>query len=126
METEKTCRWDQVVFTPDHKNQVYCCDTCYDAAKAERQKQKRDPVKNLILILMRNHERIDMAYKNGKRDLDKQGVEAYNIDLSLSRRMQPPAEFAGKIMMDFGTYFLLTETNFQKFKIFKHGTEHTI
>ncbi len=123
---KRECRWDQVVFTPDHKNQIYCCDACYDAAKAKRQKQKRDPVKNLILILMSNHERIDNAYKDGKLELDLKAVEAYDIDLSLSRRLQPPSEFAGKRMLDFGMYFLITDNNFQTFKIFKHGTEHTI
>jgi len=126
METEKTCPWDGEKFTPTHNNEIYCSDACYDAAKAERQKRKRDPVRGLILILMNNHERIANVYTEGKTSLTNQELEAYGIDVSLSRHMQPTTEHSGKLMLDFGEYYLITEPNFLTFKICKHGTSTTV
>lgn len=117
-----TCPWCGDDFTPDHGNDTYCGDDCKYDAKRDRQKTKRDPISRFIPILMANHEAIHYLSDMGKLELSRSEVDAYTIDISLSRHMQPPGEHAGKLMLDFGEYFLITDLNFLTFKIFKHDT----
>lgn len=121
METEKTCLYCQKPFVPAHGNKEYCCDSHYDEARRERQKQRRDPVARLIAILMENHEKIYAAYLSGKTELNQEEISARQIDLSLARQVKPPAGHEG-LMYDFGEFSLLTDRNFQTFKIIKNDT----
>lgn len=126
MQTEKVCPWCGDLFTPEHGNDAYCCPDHQEQAKKERQKRKRDPVSRFFPILMRNHEAIGKLFADGKMELTAEEVIAYGIDLSLCRHMQPPLEHQGKLLLDFGQYYLITETNFLTFKIFKHDTATSI
>ena len=109
------------VFEPEHGNQWYCCIEHQAEARKERQKERRDPIALFILILMRNHEVIDKLYNEGEIEPSRKLIEAYGFDISLCRYMQPPPEHHGKLMLDVGDYFLITDTQFLTFKIFKHG-----
>lgn len=126
MSIEKTCLWCKNLFESNHGNDNYCCIEHQEEAKKERQKQKRDPIKSFIPILMKNHEILNKIYTNGKHELSANEIEAYGLDISLCRHMQAPQAFEGKLMLDFGTYYLITEHNFLTFKIEKHDPAATI
>ena len=121
MLAEKQCPWCGDRFTPIHGNDSYCSEEHRDLAKRERQKSKRDPIKDFIPILMANHEIIDGLYRKGITEISREELGAYRIDISLCRHLKPPTEHIGTLMLDFGEYYLLTETNFFKFKIYKHA-----
>jgi len=120
---EKTCAWCDDSFKFEHGNDIYCSDDCEDQARKKRQKQKRDPIRHFIPLLVRNHEILDDLIKDGKSEITNAEIEAYGLDISLCRHLNPPIEHHGKVMLDFGTYYLITETDFQIFKIHKHETE---
>lgn len=126
MENTKMCAYCYTPFTPGHGNDRYCCHHHFDLAKKERQKQRRDPVARLISILMENHENLDGLNQQGKTELTRAEVYAFKIDLSLARYIQPPEEFKGQLMLDFGQYALITDKNFEHFKLIKHDTFSTI
>jgi len=125
MSTEKTCRWCGDTFEPTHGNGNYCSTNCQGESKKARQKQRRDPIRRFIPILMRNHEIIDKVFGEGKLEINASEIEAYKLDISICRYINPPAEHAGKSMLDFGTYYLITDANFKTFKIYKHEADHT-
>ena len=126
MMTEKQCPWCGDWFTSTHGNDSYCSVEHQDLAKKDRQKRKRDPIKNFIPILMGNHEIIEGIFNEGKLELTNVELEAYGLDLSLCRYLKPADEHQGKLMLDFGQYFLITDLHFLNFKIFKHETVTTI
>ncbi len=126
MTTIKKCAWCGEEFTPLHGNSIYDTPGCEEAARLERQKKKRDPIARFLPILVNNHEVIDHLTSKGKTEITKQEVEAYQLDLSLCRHLQPPPEHEGKIMLDFGEYYLITEPDFLTFKIYNHVTSHSI
>jgi hypothetical protein len=118
----KKCAWCGDEFTPTHGNSIYHTVECEEASRLDRQKKKRDPIARFFPIMMSNHEVIDLLNSEGKTEMAKQEIEAYQLDLSLCRHLQPPPEHEGKIMLDFGEYYLITEPDFLTFKIFKHAT----
>ena len=124
MKKEKKCKLKrcQKPFLPGHGNKKFCCDEHYDEEKLESQKEKRDPIKQLISIMTKNHERIHTIFLDGLAEVTIDILEAYGVDISLCRHLQPPAQHEGKIMLDFGAYHLIPETNFKTFKIFKNDT----
>ena len=122
----KTCLWCGEKFEPRHGNNEFCSTGCQDQAKRERQKQKRDPIKNFIPILIKNHEILDRIFNEGKTVISSAEVEAYDLDISLCRYLHPPPEHLGKILLDFGVFYLITESDFKTFKIYKHATSITI
>lgn len=126
METAKQCPWCEDQFTPTHKNEVYCSPACNSAAKAERQKRKRDPIKAFIPIMMNNHEQIEAMFMQGITEASMSQLEAFKVDISICRHLKSPPAIEGKLLLDFGEYLLITDTNFQKFKIEKHDTPATI
>jgi hypothetical protein len=113
-------------FLPEHGNEEYCCDEHQEEAKLEAQKERRDPIKHFIPILMKNHERIETMFLQGMTEVTSEVLEAYAVDLSLCRHVKAPATHVGKLMLDFGTYYLITETDFLIFKLFKHDTNTAI
>jgi hypothetical protein len=123
--TQKICVWCGNPFEPTHGNSNYDSAECQEKAKKKRQKQKRDPIKGFLPILMKNHEILDKHFTDGKLEITFSEIEAYDLDISLCRRLNPPTEHVGKSMLDFGTYYLITDTNFQTFKIYKHEADHT-
>ena len=126
MSIEKVCLWCGDLFTPNHGNDNYCCREHQEEAKKDRQKQKRDPIKKLIPILMANHEILDNLVIQGKSELTADEVEAYHLDISLCRHLKTQGEHIVKLMLDFGTYYLITETDFLIFKIHKHATTNAL
>lgn len=120
MEKLKNCAWCGDEFTPLHGNSIYDTSECEESARLERQKKKRDPIARFFPIMMSNHEAIDRLIKEGKTELTRKDVDAFKIDISLCRHLQTPLEHEGKIMLDFGEYYLITETDFLTFKIYKH------
>lgn len=126
MSKAKKCAWCSEGFIPNHGNSMYDKPECEEAAKKERQKLKRDPIARFIPILVRNHEIISRLYLGGKTDLNKEEAEAYQIDFSLFRNLLPPVEHQGKILMDVGDYYLISEPNFLKLKIYKHDSAEAI
>ncbi len=125
MSTEKICPWCETEFVPTHGNQTYDTPECANAAKAEQQKTKRDPVAKFIPILINNHERIESAFNDGKVELTREEIELYQIDISLVRYLKPSPQFEGHLMLDLGVFFLITRPDFSTFKIFKHETAFT-
>ncbi len=126
MEKLKNCAWCGNEFTPIHGNSIYDTAECEEAARMERQKRKRDPIARFLPIMMKNHEVIDHLNNTDKTEITRQDIEAYQLDLSLCRHLQPPPEHEGKIMLDFGEYFLITDTDFLNFKIYKHETASAV
>jgi hypothetical protein len=122
METEKKCPWCGDVFTPEHGNETYCSTECQNDSRRHRQKQKRDPIAPFIPVLMENHAILHDLYKIGKKDLTPNEIGACKLDLSLCRYLQPPPPLFGKLLLDFGIYILVTDTNFLIFKIETHDT----
>ncbi len=122
----KKCAWCGEEFTPLHGNSIYDTPICEEASRLDRQKKKRDPIARFFPIMMSNHETIDRLDSEGKAELTRKEVDAYKIDLSLCRHLQSPPEHEGKIMLDFGEYFLITGTDFLTFKIYKHVTSPSI
>jgi hypothetical protein len=121
MTTQKKCLWCGALFTPEHGNSKYCRTDHEDEARKLRQKVKRDPIARFLPILMGNHLIIDGLNNRGITELTKGEFEAYGLDISLCRHMLPPAEHLGKMMLDFGDYYLVTDPSFLTFKIYKHA-----
>jgi hypothetical protein len=122
MTKNKSCAWCGEEFIPLHGNTIYDSPECEEAARLDRQKKKRDPIARFFPIMIINHEAINRLYNEGKMEFTRKEVDAYNIDISLCRHLQPPPEHEGKILLDFGEFYLTTETDFLTFKIFKHAT----
>lgn len=121
MTKNKSCAWCGEEFTPLHGNTIYDSHECEEAARLDRQKKKRDPIARFLPIMVSNHEAINRLYNEEKMEFTRKEVDAYNIDISLCRHLQPPPEHEGKILLDFGEFYLTTETDFLTFKIFKHA-----
>ena len=119
------CAWCGGKFTPTHGNNKYCCDEHEDEARKLRQKNDRDPTARFLPILRDNHRIIAALVRAGKTELTKSEMDAYQIDISLCRHLQPPPEHEGKLLLDFGHYFLITESDFLTFKIYKHEQDTT-
>lgn len=126
MEKLKNCAWCGDEFTPKHGNNIYDTAECEEAARLDRQKRKRDPIARFLPILVKNHEVIDRLNREGKTEITRQEIAAHQLDISLCRHLQPPPEHEGKIMLDFGDYYLITEPEFLTFKIYKHEAASTL
>lgn len=126
MEKLRKCAWCSDEFTPIHGNSIYDTAECEESARLDRQKKKRDPIARFLSILTKNHEIIDRFYNSGKTEITRIEMEAYNLDISLCRHLQPPPELEGKILLDFGAYFLVTEPDFLTFKINKYDSVSAI
>jgi len=126
MATQRECAWCGEIFTPRHGNDSYCSPDHNYQAKKERQKSKRDPIKDFIPILMTNHEIIDRIHQSGKTEINREELEAYKIDISLCRFLKMTSDKTERLMLDFGRYYLTTTADFLTFKIYKHATTSTI
>ena len=126
MTAQKKCLGCGKIFIPNHGNNNYHEPSCEREARRKRQKAKRDPISRFIRILVSNHEIISRLYREGKTDLKRDEAEAYQIDFSLFRNLIPPPQHQGKIMMDVGDYYIISEPNFLNLKIFKHDTAEAI
>ncbi len=122
MSAEKKCLWCSKQFTPGHGNSNYCSQECAIAAKAERQKAKRDPIARFIPILVANHEKLESLFNEGTIELSREALELHQIDISLVRYLKPPPEHHAYLMLDFGVFYMITNSTFLNFKIFKHET----
>ncbi len=116
----KKCKWCNEEFIPDHGNDTYCSDHDYDA-KRERQKQERDPIKHLLILLKDNHKALHSMFCDGILEANAVLLEAYRVDISLCRYLQSSTEHKGMLTLDFGQYFLTTDNTFSLFKLHKHN-----
>jgi hypothetical protein len=122
MSLEKNCDWCGLVFTPTHGNDGCCGDECAYEKKKARQKEKRDAVKKFFPIMFQNNEMLEEMYDAGILEPTIKELENYGVDVSMCRYCHS-TEGSNGIMLDAGAYYLITETNFQTFKLFKHDTE---
>lgn len=109
-------------FDEKHGNDVYCSVRCEDLAQKKRQKEERDPVKELLLIVKHNHKGLKAMDDAGIVEPSRDDLELYGVDISLSRFIHLPGLEEGQIVMHFGEYNLITDKDFQKFKIIKNET----
>ena len=128
MATEKNCAWTVCgeKFTPSHGNNKYCRDEHEYEAKKERQKKDRDPTSRFLPILRNNHRIIAELFIAGKTELTRAEIEGYRLDISLCRHLKPSQQHIGMRMLDFGDYYMTTESDFLNFKIYKNDATITV
>ena len=119
MET-KNCLYCQQPFEPEHGNDCYCSAECYALAKAKRQKSIRDPVKELIRIILQNHRIISKLFTEGITVLGFRDVERYGIDISVCQQLIFQEEGSVSLAYSFGEFLLIPDSNFQTYKIEKN------
>jgi len=119
---EKVCKLPRCseLFQPDHGNQEFCCPQHQEEDKLNNQKANRDPVRHFFPIMMRNNRQIGLMLQNGLTEVTDTMLEAYNVDVSLLRLVKPAPGLEGKVFLDSGSYFLITDSNFKTFKIQHH------
>ena len=125
MTTQKNCLWCGREFTPAHGNDSYCCPEHQEEAKKDRQKKRRDPIKNFIPIMMKNHEQIERMVALGMLTCTAQQLMAFEVDISLCRFLKSP-QYPDNVVLDFGEFILITDSNFLTFKIEQHDTQQSI
>jgi len=124
MTPDKACDWCGQLFAPEHGNDECCTDECAYEKKKWQQKQKRDAVKKFFPIMFLNNEMLEQMFDDGILKPTAKELENYGVDISMCRYCHC-SDGTDNIMLDAGAYYLITEVNFQTFKLLKHDTENT-
>jgi hypothetical protein len=117
------CEWCGHAFELEHGNSKYCCNEHGDLAKKFRQEEKYSGVSSLLPILNNNHSILHRLSHTKREIFNAVELESEGMDFSLFRRLYPERENLNLIRLDFGTFYLETEDNYQTFKLSKHETK---
>lgn len=117
------CDYCDSEFEQEHGNDRYCCDEHRDLARKFRQGEKYKGISSLLPVLHHNHLLLEKLSYRKQESFTEEELELEGLDTSLYRRSYPEASNQDWVRLDFGTYYLDTQDNFQTFKLFKHETE---
>jgi hypothetical protein len=119
----KQCRYCGLEFIANHGNDGLCSEECTKGARKLRNFNRYNSVSSLLPVLLRNHGLLNFLYKKKQLTVTAEELENDGLDFSLFRRLYPEPNNISLVRLDFGTYYLDTEDNFQTFKLNIHETK---
>jgi hypothetical protein len=117
------CDWCGTEFEQSHGNERYCSEEHKNLAKKFRQGERYGGISPLLPILHHNHDVLEKLFYRKQDSFAAIELESESLDFSLFRRLYPDMNNNEMIRLDFGTYYLETDDNYQTFKLYKYETK---